>query len=368
MLALIETRSLAAFTLPCGKIYDAPTVANRMAHLCVFCESSFFKLRKTIRQLGFLKYTHVVLEFWGTFPYRVNKSLYRKQFALTRAQIKTLVQEANAFGIEIIPMLNIWGHASQHRGGYGKHVSLDQTPNMQPYFNKTGWIWNILCPEVKALQCQMIDELIDACGDGAYFHIGCDEASAYGEERAFAGRDRTVCICDHINAITAHLKEKNRRPLMWGDMLLCNPDWGVEQNGESPESVDYLCRHLDRDIVMVDWQYGVKGGEIPSAKFLANVGFTTMIATWADEKALACCAQNVAQFGYFGLMQTTWDLLGKDMIFLARGAMASWNDPDTASAEPQRRMHAVMAEFTRKLLPPKTYADSGISANELEWN
>ncbi len=373
LLALIETKEITRrngrFSLPQGKICDAPTLAMRAIHLCVFQESSFAQIRKKVREFGFLKYSHLVLEFWGTFPYRVCKHLYRKGRSLTRRQIKLLVQEANAFGMEVIPMLNVWGHAAMNRGGYGKHTVLDQNPRLQPYFNKTGWIWNIQNPAVFDLHCKMAQELMEVC-HSSYFHIGCDEASTYGEERSFHQKDRTALICDYINRISAFLKQKGAKAMMWADMLLCNPSWeGIEQNGESPEAVHYLCEHLDKEILLIDWQYGVKTQEVPSASYLCDQGFSVMIASWTDRQAQKICCDNVARHRYVGYMQTTWDSLSRDMIFCARGAICAWNGAKEGFDEPQRRMHAVMAEFARKLYPPKgNYEISGISTNELEWN
>ncbi len=373
LLALIEIKETArgneCFTLPQGRICDAPSLKMRAIHLCVFQESSFERVRKKVREFGFLKYSHLVIEFWGTFPYRTCKSLSRRDHSLRRHQIELLVQEANALGMEVIPMLNIWGHAAMNRGGYGKHTVLDQAPAMQPYFNKTGWIWNIQNPAVFDLHCRMAQELMKVC-HSHYFHIGCDEASAYGEDRTFFEIDRTALICDYINRISAFLKAKGAKPMMWADMLLCNPTWeGIEQNGESPEAVQYLCEHLDKEILLIDWQYGVKTQEVPSASYLCDQGFSVMIASWTDRFSQKVCCDNVARHQYVGYMQTTWDSLSRDMIFCARGAICAWSGAEQGFDEPQRRMHAVMAEFARKLYPPKgNYRLSGICENELEWN
>ncbi len=368
LLALIEVRACDKFTLPIGTLIDTPATAMRAIHLCVFAESDFRYIHKKVREFGFLKYSHLVIEFWGTFPFACEKALGRRGRILTHRQIKTLVREANALGMEVVPMLNIWGHAAMHRGGFGKHAALDQNPKLQPYFNKTGWVWNILNPDVFTLHCRMAKELLDACGNGSYFHIGCDEASAYGEERAFCGIDKTAAISDYINRITSFLQTLGRRPMMWADMLLCEPSWaGIEQNGESPETVAYLAAHLDRNILMVDWQYGVKTQDVPSAAYLADCGFDVMLASWTDKTAQKVCCDNAARNGYVGYMQTTWDSLTCDMIFVARGAICAWTGAQRGFDEPQRRMHAVMAEFARKLLPAKgNYAASGICENELE--
>ena len=53
----------------------AYNIKNRMIHLCVFPENSLLEIKKYIRLFSVLQYTHVIVEFWGTFKFDILSSL-----------------------------------------------------------------------------------------------------------------------------------------------------------------------------------------------------------------------------------------------------------------------------------------------------
>ena len=161
--------------LDCEVIKDFPTIKNRMVHFCIFPETELWEIQRFIRLCGVLKYTHVVLEFWGMLKYDCMREL-AWQSAFTKEQIRPIIKEANDLGLEIIPMFNHWGHAAASRVRHGKHVVLDQNLSLQTYFSPDGWCWDIKKQKVRDLLRRIRNELIELCGDGGYFHIGCDEA------------------------------------------------------------------------------------------------------------------------------------------------------------------------------------------------
>ena len=52
-----------------SEIHDSPAIPFRAVHLCVFPDTKLYNIEKAIHLAGFLKFTHVILEFWGTFRY-----------------------------------------------------------------------------------------------------------------------------------------------------------------------------------------------------------------------------------------------------------------------------------------------------------
>ena len=372
MLAVLEIKETKKgkekFSLPICTIKDKPVVKFRSAHLSVLYGNFFQRTRKLVREIGFLKYTHVIIVFkGGNFPWKSFKEYGRKEHYSIK-QVRTIIEEANALGMDVIPELNIWGHASMSTGRYGKHIALDQNPKVAPYFNKTGWVWNILSPEVKELHHKMIEELIDVCGPCEYFHVGCDESVTFGEDRDYIGKDRTKIVCDYINDMANWLKEKGRKTMIWGDMLLCNPEWKeILQSGESPEEVRRTCEMLDKEIIVIDWQYDVATHvDLPSTKSISDYGFKTMIAPWRSPVAIKICADNVIRHGYAGYVQTTWGIIISEICILARGAIATWEDAEKSLAESEMKIMMNMGEFIRKLLPPKgSYLLSGTKKREI---
>ena len=198
----------------CCQIKDRAIVQNRMVHFCIFPETELWELQRFVRLCGALKYTHIVLEFWGMLKYDCMQALAWSH-GFRKEQIRPIIREANDLGLEVIPMFNHWGHASAGRVMHGKHVVLDQDPTLQPYFSEDGWCWDIRSPKVRALLREVRRELIELCGSGSYFHIGCDEA--YNFEFT---EENTRALCDFINEIDEEMRAKKRRVIVWGDMFL----------------------------------------------------------------------------------------------------------------------------------------------------
>lgn len=101
----IEIRSLKKgeekFSLPVCEIFDKPAITGmRALHICVFPESPFNKIRRIIRLAGFLKYTHIILEFWGTRRYRCFKEFGRRKQSYSKKQISVLARDIRDFGID----------------------------------------------------------------------------------------------------------------------------------------------------------------------------------------------------------------------------------------------------------------------------
>ncbi len=376
LLSLIEARTVDGrlmFTLPVCTVEDKPSIAFRGIHICVFPETGYFMLKKFIRMAGMAKYSHIVLEFWGMFRYKCCPDMSRKQ-AFSHKQVKALVREANAMGMQVIPMLNCLGHAAQNRAIFCKHAALDQTPRLAPYFEPDGWTWNLQNPDTRKLLKAMRRELMEVCGRGDYFHIGCDEAFPYGTSRLFNGKDKLQILIDYLNDLSAELKAFGRKALMWGDQLLyMQPDWApVPANiayAESQESADRLLASLSRDIIITDWQYYAHEDPMPTSKLLAENGFTVILAPFNHEVGTKTCVNNTVKYGYMGLLQTTWHVMhGEDTRIVLRGGDIAWNGSADYTKMDTEIMIFQVAAFQRKLLPSRGRFDrSGLRRYEIEY-
>ena len=120
-------------------IHDAPAMPFRAIHLCLFGGTKLWNIEKAIHLAGFMKYTHVILEFWGTFPYTCVPSW--KDRTYNREDLRYLVSLVRSYGMEVIPMINHLGHAPQSRGRNGRHVILDTNPRLERLFEPDGWTW-----------------------------------------------------------------------------------------------------------------------------------------------------------------------------------------------------------------------------------
>ncbi len=325
LLDLIECDDNGAYISECV-IKESPLVKNCMAHFCVFHNTELWEIQKFFRLCGVLKYSHIVLEFWGMIKYDVKKELSWSS-AFTKDEIRPLIKEANDMGLEIIPMFNHWGHAAACRVMHGKHVILDQAPWMQSYFSDDGWCWNIKKPKVRALLSGIRSELIELCGEGSYFHIGCDEA--YNFEFTKENVDN---ICDFLNETASELSNIGRRPIMWGDMLIYyRPEFNPKNHYyafcPNIDTEEYITSKLDRRIVIADWQYECDAFPVESAQIFKKYGFDTLLCPWDMSDARnKTCTDTVKSEKLFGLMHTTWHTLSAGTPYVAMAALACWEN------------------------------------------
>ncbi len=298
-----------------------------MVHFCVFPETGLFELRRFLRLCGVLKYTHVVLEFWGMLRFECLPELGWPQ-AYAKDEIRPLVQEARDLGLEIIPMFNHWGHASASRVMHGKHVVLDQDPGLQPYFSDDGWTWQIGKPEVRALLRAVRGELSELCGPGRYFHLGCDEPYGFDLTERSAPE-----VTGYLNGIAQELKKDGRRAIVWGDMLVADHAsfrTGNRYTASCPDlrTEKILLDGLDREIIIADWQYGVREAPVETGLVFRDAGFDVLLCPWDHGTgcdSVSACAATVKEHRLYGLLHTTWHTLTAGMPDVTQAAENCWD-------------------------------------------
>ena len=309
----------------CAVIRDSARVGMRAVHLCFFPDFSVAEMQKVIRTCGMAKYSHVVMEFWGCLKMDCLKELAWPE-AYSKYEIRVLVEEAHALGMEIIPFFQHLGHASLSRLGYaGKHVVLDQDPELDYlYYPKSrGWVWNFMSDEVRELLRAVRKELIELCGEGEYFHLGCDESGL-----EFDSGDLT----SYLNEVSEELKAEGRRAIVWGDMLLSRrfDGLGGYECNSTPEYATALLEGLSRDVIVADWQYNVKERPWKSSAFLKDKGFDVLCCPWhTNQYNSEDAIVTVEQDGHFGLMITTWNKLFTESGIprLVFAGLCAWGDP-----------------------------------------
>lgn len=333
--------------IDCCEIIDSPQIENQMAHFCIFPDTELWELHKFLRLCGVLKYSHVVLEFWGMLQYDVLKELSWSH-AFTKEQIRPLIQEANDMGIEIIPMFNHWGHAAASRVMHGKHVVLDQNPRLQTLFNEDGWTWNITNPRTRQLLARIRQELMDLCGAGSYFHLGCDEAYNFKIDQSNAH-----LLTDFLNEIVQELDVQNRRAIMWGDMLVAkrpefDPQNRYTASCKDVETEQHLLQMLDHRMIIADWQYDAQKAPVETALIFQKAGFDVILCPW--DRSLACIEAHTATVkgsGLQGIMHTTWHTLSSGTPMVTKSAVLSWQNED-ASGRHMANCSAKTAALLRK--------------------
>ena len=349
----------------CCRIKDRAIVQNRMVHFCIFPETELWELQRFVRLCGALKYTHVVLEFWGTLEYDCMRELSWSG-GFTKGQIRPIVREANDLGLEVIPMFNHWGHASAGRVMHGKHVVLDQNPALQTYFSEDGWCWDIRKPKVRALLREIRKELVELCGSGSYFHIGCDEA--YNFEFT---EENMQSLCEFINEISEDMGKLGRRIFIWGDMLLFydkhyNPTNKYTCNAPTPEVEQYFLSHLDKRIVIADWQYRAFEAPVETCSVFQKAGFDCILCPWDEGRAqIDAAIATVIEQRLSGYMHTTWHTLSKGMPYVTLMALGGLED---ISGHTQIKIRTCTAVLLRKVMPiDGDYEKAGWSKRQIDF-
>ena len=339
----------ASVTIDCCQLIDRPSIQNRMVHYCIFPETELWDIQRFVRFCGALKYTHIVLEFWGMLKYDCLKEL-SWEHAFTKEQIRPIVREATDLGIEIIPMFNHWGHSSAGRVMHGKHVVLDQNPALQTYFSEDGWCWDIRKPKVKELLSQIRAELVELCGNGKYFHIGCDEAFNFDLTK----KESMEMICDYINEISRELEQQGRETIIWGDMFLYyhkyyNPNNRYTCNAPLPECEKFMLDRLSKKIIIADWQYEAKEAPVETALVFKKAGFNCVLCPWDKGMAeVESCITTAKEEKFMGILHTTWHTLSSGMGYVLLAAVQGFENCRVLS-KPSVRTYP--AALMRKVMP-----------------
>ncbi len=341
--------------IDCCDILDTPPIGTRMVHLCVFHETELWEVHRFLRASAVLRFTHVILEFWGMLRYDCMPELGWPS-AFSKEELRPIIEETRALGVEIIPMFNHWGHASAARVMHGKHVVLDQNPRLASYFTAEGWCWDIRSKKVRALLREVRRELCELCGDGSYFHIGCDEAYDF----TFT-KEHMDAITDYINEIGAELEAMGRRVIVWGDMFLTHKTSHMKENGyacaaPSEKESQYLISRLHRRTVVADWQYGAKKAPVETVCDFKDAGLDCIVCSWdRGVPQLQSCIDTASDASLFGFMHTTWHTLSQGYPFTAMAAALACGNPKgidrhhylTATASLLRRVYPACGDYAR---------------------
>lgn len=339
-----------ALVMDCTEIHDHPALAERMLHVCVFPETTLELLEKTIRLAAFVKMTHIVLEFWGTLRLDCFPELGWADRSFTKAEIRGLIRLANNLGLEIIPMLNHLGHATQSRGCTGRHTILDQNPKLALLFEPDGWTWCLSNPQVHARLRAARQELMELCGNGKYFHLGCDEAYSYASCPLCKDQDKAAMLADYLNGLAEELAAQGRRGIIWGDALLDASAWEKPHIATSrPDQMTHLALdRLDRRLVIADWQYSLKTPEMPTAEFFQEKGFEVLACPWDGEGNAVALAAAADRLKLNGVMVTTWHHLAAMLRNMHVLGGSAWSG-EQYQPNPGQWVHC--AALLRKVMP-----------------
>lgn len=318
-------------TVPAVSIRDYPQLPFRAVHLCVFPNTELPAIRQAILLAARNKYNAVVIEFWSSLKSKKRpESAY--DTAYTPEQINPIIQFGRSLQLEMIPMLNSWGHASGMRSTSFQHVVLDRFPEHKTLFEPDGWSFNLSNPAIYDHLFDRYEELLELFGPVKHFHLGMDEAWGHlglNEARECRGDDPLKLLVSHLNKLHGYFAKRDIRVLMWHDMFIQrdHPKLGKlsPANSVPPINSHLALDQLPKDVMIAAWNYGA--AEWPVPKYFHEKGFPVVVSPW-KHRANTIGLLNIAKrHDLTGLLATTWDSLDVALPSVAQAGVLAWTPP-----------------------------------------
>jgi len=317
---------------PGVRIYDWPQLRFRGVHLCLFPNTELPAIRQAILWAARFKCNAVVIEPWASL-----RSRRRPETAYPHAyrpeEIRPLVLLGRALQMDMIPMLNSWGHASGMRSRSGEHVVLDRFPQLRDLYEADGWTFRLANPAVYEHLFDRYEELLELFGPVRYFHVGMDEAWGHlGDVKLQLppGKEPHQLAAEHLLKLHHYFAQRNIQLLMWHDMLVRRGDPELGGAGPAcsipPYNTHLALEKLPRDIIIAAWNYDVSAAW-PIPKYFQDKGFSVVVCPWKSRRNTIFLVNLAKELDLLGVLATTWDSLDVSLPSVAQAAVLAWEEP-----------------------------------------
>jgi len=155
--------------------------------------------------------------------------------ACSKDEFRAILKEAEALGLEPIPLLQIFGHSEflMRHEAFRWMREKENDPSCYCVSN----------PKVQAFLQTLFDEYLDLFGPSVRtFHLAGDEAHSFGTCSVCSKRPRGELYVEHLERFAAKLRARGIRPGIWSDMLLSELD-------------DQAAALLGKDYLIWQWDY-----------------------------------------------------------------------------------------------------------------
>ncbi len=276
-------------------------------------------------ELGPKKVNTLILRVDFNYQFKSHPEL-RDSAALSRSDVKKLVNAAKKFNMRIIPQINLLGHQSWA----GK---LGTLLRVYPEFDETPWVkmpvadykWpnpeGLYCksycplhPGVHKVVFALVDEITEAFETNA-FHAGMDEVFYIGDDKCprCGGRDKAELFAGEVRKIRDHLALSGKELWIWGDRLLDGKTTGIGMWAASLNNTHKAIDMIPKDVIICDWQYGRPN---QTAVYFALKGFKVVSCPW-DKPDVALVqvddmlrsrqyATKEVKENFYGVAHTVW--------------------------------------------------------------
>jgi hypothetical protein len=327
LLQLVRDRAVTA-----ARIVDYPQLGFRGVHICIFPNTELASVRQAILVAARYKYNAVVLEPWASLKSAKHpETAY--EGAYTPAQIRELVDLGRSLGLEMIPMLNSWGHASGMRARSGVHVVLERFPQFRPLYEEDGWSFCLTNPDVKKHLFDRFGELMELFGNPRMFHVGLDEAWGHRglmTSDSCRGENPRATLAAHLKAICGYFTERKVQVIAWHDMFIerNHPQLGrlSPANSVPPFNSHLVLDELPKDLIIDAWNYD-QIAEWPVPKYFHDRGFPVLVSPWKSRGNTVMLLNAAKRLNAMGLLETTWDSLDVSLPSVGEAGILAWTAP-----------------------------------------
>ncbi|MCZ2153796.1 MAG: beta-N-acetylhexosaminidase [Bryobacterales bacterium] len=315
-----------------ASMVDYPRLGFRSLHICIFPNTELEGVRQAILLAARYKYNAIVIEPWASLKSAKHpETAYEHTY--TPDQIRPLVHLGKALQMEMIPMLNSWGHASGMRGGSSQHVVLDRFPQFKPLYEEDGWSFCLTNPDIYTQLFDRYGELLDLFEQPKYFHLGLDEAWGHRglmESNRCRGENPRETLAAHLRKIVGYFSERDIQVFMWHDMFIQrdHPTLGrlSPANSVPPFDSYLVLDQLPKNVIMAAWNYSATQ-EWPVMQYFQEKGFPVVACPWKVRKNAVQMVETAKKLSIMGMMQTTWDSLDVTLPTVGEAGVVAWTQP-----------------------------------------
>ncbi|MCC7341779.1 MAG: family 20 glycosylhydrolase [Bryobacterales bacterium] len=315
-----------------ASMVDYPQLGFRSLHICIFPNTELEGVRQAILLAARYKYNAIVLEPWASLKSASHpETAYEHTY--TPEQIRPLIHLGKALQMEMIPMLNSWGHASGMRGNSAQHVVLDRFPQFKPLYEEDGWSFCLTNPAIYGQLFDRYGELLALFENPKYFHLGLDEAWGHRglmESNLCRGENPRATLTAHLKKIVGYFSERNIQVFMWHDMFIQrdHPTLGrlSPANSIPPFNSHLVLEELPKNVIMAAWNYSATT-EWPVMQYFQEKGFPVVACPWKVRKNAVQMVDTSKKLGIMGMMQTTWDSLDVTLPTVGEAGVVAWSEP-----------------------------------------
>lgn len=225
--------------------------------------------------------------------------------ALSKADVKKLVDVCRKNNIRIIPQINLLGHQSW-AGEIGnllkEYPEFDETPNIKlpekyVWPNPDGLYCKSYCPlhpDVHKVVFALVDEICDVFETDA-FHAGMDEVFYIGERQCprCSGRDKAELFAGEVSTIRDHLALRGRQLWIWGDRLIDGKTTGIGEWEGSYNNTHRAVDMIPKDVMICDWHYE-RPDQTPV--MFAMKGLSVVTCPWRNSGSAVLQARDMVKF------------------------------------------------------------------------